>query len=365
MRISSNGPHRSSWEGVIGMSDGGAVAGKHMLDRLRESTYDIVDVTTPVASDEFFNFSTGRHLTSGLLFETRFSSARFDRTPRHIARGGFDHYQVVMYLDGNTEFTAGRRVARLRPGDVVLIDVAQPNRTDLAAGPSGAVHGLALMLPRMLLAPLLGAPDSVSASLFSRDLPAGRLIGERLLSLRREGARLGVDVAAAAAAVDGIAGLVAQAVGPARQADFAVARASRQALLGAIKAYIEKNLLSESLAVPALCRRFGLSRATLYRLFEPEGGFTRYVQERRLHRAFMRLISPTDRPARMIDLAVDHHFSSDNTFIRAFRRHYGLTPGEARELAIGRARADDHVATAGGSTFEADSLAWIASLTSR
>lgn len=358
------------------MSDAGAAAtpqasppgpgaGKHMLDRLRESTHDIVDVTSSVAAEEFFNFSMGTHLTSGLLFETRFSSARFDRTPRHIARGGFDHYQVVMYLDGNTEFTAGRRVARLRPGDVVLIDVAQPNRTDQTAGRSGVVHGLALMLPRALLAPLLGAPDSVSASLLSRESPAGRLIGERLLSLRREGARLGVGDAAAAAAVDGVAGLVARAVGPARQAELAVARASRQALLAAIKSYIERNLLSETLAVPALCRRFRLSRATLYRLFEPEGGFARYIQERRLHRAFMRLISPVGWPSRMIDLAVDHHFSSDNTFIRAFRRHFGLTPGEARELAIGRARADDHVAMASGFAFEADSLAWIASLTRR
>jgi AraC-like DNA-binding protein len=65
----------------------------------------------------------------------------------------------------------------------------------------------------------------------------------------------------------------------------------------------------------------------------------------------MQLISPAGRQARLIDFAVDYHFSSDNTFIRAFRHRFGLTPGEVRELAIGRARA--------GFGFEAEALAWI------
>lgn len=355
-------------------SDGGTAAtprvstrdfgiGRQALRSLREATHDLVDVTPSVAPEEFRRASAGMHLTAGLLTYGRFSAARFDRTPKHVARGGFDHYQVAMYLEGDTEFTAGRRVARLRPGDIVVIDVSQPNVTAMAAGRSGAVHVMSLVLPRPLLAPLLGAPDSVSASLLSRESSTGRLLGERLLSLRRDGAQL--KASDAAAAVHGVAGLVAEAVGPARQAELAVAHASRQALLAAIKSYIERNLMSEAVNELALCRRFRLSRATLYRLFGPEGGLAHYVQERHLHRAFMRLISPASPQMRLIDLAVDHHFSSDNTFIRAFRRHFGLTPGEARELAIGRARADDHVAMASGFAFEADSLAWIASLTRR
>jgi len=328
-------------------------AGRQALERLRQATCDIVDVTPAVASEEFRSTTTDTHLTTGLLIESRFSAARFDRTSAHVARSGIDHYQVVMYLDGETEFAAGRRVAPLRRGDVVLIDVAQPNRTLMAAGRSGAVHVMSLVLPRLLLAPLLGAPDSVSASLLSRESPAGRLVGQRLLSLRHEGAQLGDSDAATAVA--GVAGLVAEAVGSARDAELAVVRASRSALLATIKSHIEKDLLSEAVTVPALCRRFGLSRATLYRLFEPEGGLAHYIQERRLHRAFTRLISPAGRPARMIDLAVDHHFSSDNTFIRAFRRYFGLTPGAARDLA----HADGHGAAASRFRFEADARAWI------
>ena len=81
------------------------------------------------------------------------------------------------------------------------------------------------------------------------------------------------------------------------------------------------------------CGRFQLSRATLYRLFEPDGGLSRYIQDQRLHRAVMRLISSDFRNARMIDFAVDFHFSSDTTFVRAFHRQFGLPPGEVRHLA--------------------------------
>jgi AraC-like DNA-binding protein len=35
----------------------------------------------------------------------------------------------------------------------------------------------------------------------------------------------------------------------------------------------------------------------------------------------------------LIDLAVELRFSSDSTFIRAFRRKFGVTPGELRELS--------------------------------
>lgn len=334
--------------------------GLQALERLRESTYDLVDVTPSVAPEEFRTAGTNTLLTTGLLIDTRFSAARFDRTPAHIARAGVDHYMLSLYLEGEAEFTAGRRVATVRSGDVIFIDMAHANRTDMAAGRSGAVHTVALVLPRVLLTPLLGAPDSATAALLSRDSRAGRLVGERLLALQREGAHL--SAGDAAAAVDGVAGLVAEAVGPAREAELAVAHASRRALLAAIKSYIEKNLLSEAVAVPALCRRFGVSRATLYRLFEGDGGLAHYVQDRRLHRAFMQLISPAGRQARLIDFAVDNHFSSDNTFIRAFRHRFGLTPGEVRELAIDRARANGHGGTRTGFGFEAEALAWIGRL---
>lgn len=65
---------------------------------------------------------------------------------------------------------------------------------------------------------------------------------------------------------------------------------------------------------------FRISRATLYRLFEPEGGLRSYVQEQQLNRAFAMLASPASAGTRIIDLALDFNFSGDSTFVRTFRR---------------------------------------------
>jgi AraC-like DNA-binding protein len=162
----------------------------------------------------------------------------------------------------------------------------------------------------------------------------GRLMSEQLLALRR-----GDPLHAAGAAV---AGLVAKAAGHGHNAGPAASNTARARLRAAVKRHIEANLLSEAICAAALCRRFRLSRASLYRLFEPEGGLVHYVQERRLQRAFQRLISPAGGEIRMIDLAIDYHFSSDNTFIRAFRRRFGLTPGKVRALAAARRRAKEN-----------------------
>ena len=107
----------------------------------------------------------------------------------------------------------------------------------------------------------------------------------------------------------------------------------RHLLLAAIKQHIDANIETGSFTADDLGRRFGLSRASLYRLFEADGGLARYVQDRRLNRALRLLITPGARSKRLIELAVDLQFSGDSTFVRAFRRQFGVTPGEVRELS--------------------------------
>jgi AraC-like DNA-binding protein len=308
-------------------------AGKRDFDRFRDVIHDICDVTTRIAPEEFNNVSVGIALSSARLIDAHSTPVQYERTPRHVAHSGIDHYQLAMHLEGEAELTAGRRTARMRPGDVCLIDMAQENGTRMKAAESGFCRIVSLMVPRALMAPLLAAPDSVSASILSRDTQAGRLVAECLLALRQGAAR-----ADDGAAVDDLARLVAGAIGAARDAEIGTARAAREALLASIKCHIETELNAPSLSAAALCRRFGISRAQLYRLFEPDGGLFRYVQDRRLHRAFHLLMSRAGGAARMMDLAFEFRFGSDNTFIRAFRRRFGLTPGEVRELSALRAR---------------------------
>jgi AraC-like DNA-binding protein len=60
------------------------------------------------------------------------------------------------------------------------------------------------------------------------------------------------------------------------------------------------------------------------------------LQNQRLNRAFLKMMKPPAVRARVIDFAFDFGFSSDSSFIRAFRHKFGLTPGEAKHLSAFR-----------------------------
>jgi len=217
----------------------------------------------------------------------------------------------------------------LRPGDICLLDMAQPNRTMLRAA-GGRTRLVAIILQRSMLAPRLAHPDSATATLLPSDHPHARLIADHYATLELPPVP---ETGSVEATIEAIADIVAAAAGGTADIAEGVERAERHLYLAMIKRRIADNLETDALAVSELCRHFQISRASLYRLFEADGGLAHYVREQRLNLAFRQLLSPAAQDKRLIDLAVSMRFSSDSTFIRAFRRKFGLTPGELRELA--------------------------------
>jgi len=100
-----------------------------------------------------------------------------------------------------------------------------------------------------------------------------------------------------------------------------------------IARFIESQLDWPDLSPETICARSVWSRATLYRLFEPHGGLSRYIRQLRLQRAYAEL-SQGGRHRRILDIALDSQFASEATFSRAFRRTFGMPPSEARTLAL-------------------------------
>jgi AraC-like DNA-binding protein len=254
----------------------------------------------------------------------------YDRTPAHIARRGLDHYHVTLCLQGEMRFSSGGPELTVRPGDICLIDMAQPNRTVLTGAGDDRTRLMALILQRAVLALRLAHPDSVTASLLPGSHHHARLLASQFAALWQPAVP---EAGSVAVTIEAVADIIAATAGGAADAKGDVERAERHLYLAMTKRHIAANLETGSLAAHDLCRRFHISRASLYRPFEADGGLARYVQEQRLNRALMLLISPVSRGKRLIDLAVDLQFSSDSTFVRAFRRQFGLTPGAIRELS--------------------------------
>ena len=95
-------------------------------------------------------------------------------------------------------------------------------------------------------------------------------------------------------------------------------------------AFIESNL-SEAIGVEQIATASGLSVFHFCRLFRRVMGETvmSYVRRRRLSEAAVRL---RDEDIRLIELALESGFESQQAFHRAFKRLFDMTPGEFRRL---------------------------------
>lgn len=94
-----------------------------------------------------------------------------------------------------------------------------------------------------------------------------------------------------------------------------------------IRKYIDTHLDDPNLSPVQICELFNMSRATLYRMFEPDGGVRRRIQDRRLHSAIWDLATSGIKRGRLSQVAERWGFSSDANFNRAVKLAYGLPPG--------------------------------------
>lgn len=124
---------------------------------------------------------------------------------------------------------------------------------------------------------------------------------------------------------------LSRAIGP-----LLVARAnseSSQAPLAsfvAVRRYIDQHLRSPALNVESLVRTFGLSRAALYRHFEPVGGIAAYIRSARHSRAYQEIVAPEFANQRIGPIAFRLGFKNLSAFNRLFKETYGVSPREAR-----------------------------------
>lgn len=93
--------------------------------------------------------------------------------------------------------------------------------------------------------------------------------------------------------------------------------------------YIETQLKGP-LSLQILARVAAFSPYHFHRVFQALVGepVMEYVRRRRLSEAGQELL--TNPGKRTLDLALEYQFSSQEAFIRAFRRSFGMTPGEFR-----------------------------------
>lgn len=265
------------------------------------------------------------HLGQVMLVETTSLGQRFDRTPTQIRHDGVDHCLIQIYLEGDSRGLWGVRDHSIaRPGDVLFLDTAQPVQSQVSD-----FRNLTLVVPRGLIVPHLGSPERHHGSVLSRNSSSGRLLSEHLRLLWQLLRTTPADEARSISL--GMLDLIGRYFGGDRPIADHDPTSTHLALREIIRAHIEKVLEEPELGPDDLAKRFGLSRATLYRLFEPLGGVSGYIQSRRLRRAHSILIMAGYGGTNLTSLALRLGFKHPSHFSRVFRGKFGYSPSEVCE----------------------------------
>jgi AraC-like DNA-binding protein len=269
-----------------------------------------------VVDTHFFDgfFMTVQHCANPLLMQ---------RSQKHAARSGVDEVIAVMYLEGHHKITADGIHRAVAPGEIVVHDLSRP--VTIEAEPS------------LFLSLTIGR-ETMERHLPSPEVPHGLVIGQGALRDALAGhlnqmRALGPSVKQAESAVLSDMTLAMLAAALRGLAEPLQNGRSSVVTMSALKAAIEHGLGDPEFGPQSLIQQFGLSRSTLYRRFEPLGGVTAYIQERRLRNAYRALTRSAQAEIRIADLAYRHGFASPNAYTQNFRQLFGMTPSEARALA--------------------------------
>jgi len=247
---------------------------------------------------------------------------RWTRDAAMLRSGATDALVVALTLEGEAHGAMGARSFRTGPGSVQLCDLGQES-----SHVSSASRTILAIIPRAVAT----AKGLDVAALHGVVLTSGAasMLAPHLLSLRSmaatltvaEGAQLGrmfLEMLTLAAAT--VANPASKPLHP------------RTAAARAVRLSIESRLGSAGLTIANLCRELGISRATLHRLFETEGGVQAYIRQRRLEAVRLALSDP-DSLEPIHALAERFAFSDAAHLSRLFRSRFGLTPSDHRARA--------------------------------
>jgi len=273
------------------------------------------DITTYVLKDLIF-------------LDTRTDAVCQVRSPGNISRDGLRDYVFHVAIEGIIETEVGngkRKAAQFVPG-ILALDMNQAMRMMRPA----AARVLAFFLPRRVVEAAIPDAESIHGRVVNYSSPLTRLLLDQLMALCRTLSTLPPSELDAALRRCGdliLAAFVKQA-----RLESGQRAAVRAAWQDKIRLYIDANLYRQDLTPEHILRTFPLSRPSLYRLFEAEGGLAAYVRNCRLREAANELVLAPETA--IAEIARDLAFQSPAHFSRVFRSGYGMAPLDFRAMRL-------------------------------
>jgi AraC-like DNA-binding protein len=265
---------------------------------------------------------------------TEITGARWERRLQDIRNSDFDPIGINVMLEGTAQGDHDGRAFCQPAGTLLVHDFARPS-----LHVSTASRTYSILVPRPIaaqrLAPLAGLHGLVI------DGPAAAMLASHVEHVHHALHR--VDASLAEGLGQSLLSLAAHIIAEGRpHGDH---RLSDEAMLRRrAEEEIERRLGRGDIAVTDLARALGVSRARLFGIFREEGGVHAQVVRMRLERARAAL-SDAERAEPIGIIAHRLGFSDASHLSRSFRRRYGMTPREYRQL---RQADREALAAAGG-----------------
>lgn len=241
-----------------------------------------------------------------------------------------DHVAVILLRSGDAYWRIGAEKCSLESGGLLFVDWTQHFELGLVRGSD--VELVILWTPRARFQAPISQIGSLHGLALSGQSGSAGVLASALWALAEHSRSL------KAAELDALAGGFVEMAG--RSLELLLQGADRRltpeplATFVSLRNFIDANLASGTLDAGMVARAFGLSRASLYRLFAPVGGVASYIRKARLKRAYRDITSPRLANKRIGQIATQAGFGNVSSFNRLFVETFGISPSEARARAL-------------------------------
>ncbi len=222
---------------------------------------------------------------------------------------------------------------RLRPGDVCVVDYAQPievRRSRHAA--------IGLIMPRSRAREAMGGDVAALAGTRLAARGMTTVLRHHLLTTLNEASFMSLQervLAVSGAADMALAILQAGRFGTADSEQFG------EGFYWGARRLIDRHCTNAELTPERVAVAVGCSRAALYRVFAKHGeSVAATIWSARIYRARRMLVAAEGMGLLVSDIALHCGFRELPTFTRMFKRRFGMTPSDARKAAFANPQRD-------------------------
>ncbi len=218
---------------------------------------------------------------------------------------------------------------------MVLFDLSQPTKTS-----TSDFANLSLIIPRSSLEGALQQPEDHNMKVLDANEGITAVLRDTYLSLFKNIDSMSLEHSERV--LSSITDLLATSLNSSEKYGSRDFHQHQATTVYAIKRFIQTHIANPDLSPAFIAAEMGFSRSKLYRIFDKIGGVTEYIRQQRMQKAYHLLTQPNLSHIPIYQVALEFGYNTDNSFIRAFREHFGITPSDARNQYSNKTRELGH-----------------------